>query len=212
MAPLRRFQLPGLELEATLLGQDPGTPGPDGARRCVYLVVPMWPYQTDVVGPAIALYLREELGLNVHEVVPAAVGIADYTAMLWLAFTDEPAPADELPRAGGHLLMASTYAWVIDRDLIFEPPDSETAPPRPDSRVGLTGPRNASPALLDQLRVGRGHPFRMLDGDGEVCYEGRLAGDPTSEDGFGPLDDLGEPDAGCTSIEYLQPDGEWEKL
>jgi len=95
----------------------------------------------------------------------------------------------------------ATYAWVIDEDCL----EGDV------SRVGVTGPRNAPDSPLAELAAGGGHPFRMLDDDGNVCYRGRLAGDPTSEDGFGPLDDLGEPDAGCTAIEYLEA-GQWVQL
>jgi hypothetical protein len=46
------------------------------------------------------------------------------------------------------------------------------------------------------------HRFRLLDGDGEVYYEG-LSDDCDSESAFAPLDDFGEGDAGCTEIQYL---------
>ena len=51
-------------------------------------------------------------------------------------------------------------------------------------------------------------PFRMLDDDGEVYYEG-LA---TPDTDFEPLDDFGMPDSGCTEIQYKNKDGEWETL
>lgn len=46
------------------------------------------------------------------------------------------------------------------------------------------------------------HRFRLLDGDGEVYYEG-LSDDCDSENAFAPLDDFGEGHAGCTEIQYL---------
>ena len=39
--------------------------------------------------------------------------------------------------------------------------------------------------------------FRMLDGDGEVYFEGR-SNDNDTEGLFAPLDDYGTPDSGCT--------------
>ena len=43
--------------------------------------------------------------------------------------------------------------------------------------------------------------------DGELIYEGRYFGDPDGEEAFGPLDDFGMPDSGCTTIEYLSEAG-----
>ena len=54
------------------------------------------------------------------------------------------------------------------------------------------------------------HRFRLLDGDSEVYYEG-LSDDCDSEDAFGPLDEFGEGNAGCTEIQYQQR-GHWEIL
>lgn len=47
------------------------------------------------------------------------------------------------------------------------------------------------------------HRFRLLDGDGEVYYEG-LSDDCDSENAFAPLDDFGGGCAGCTEIQYLR--------
>lgn len=52
--------------------------------------------------------------------------------------------------------------------------------------------------------------FRLLDGDGEIYYEG-LSDDCDSENAFAPMDDFGEGNAGCTEIQYLQGDV-WEIL
>jgi hypothetical protein len=54
------------------------------------------------------------------------------------------------------------------------------------------------------------HRFRLLDGDGEVYYEG-LSDDCDSENAFAPLDDFGEDNAGCTEIQYHQR-GIWVTL
>lgn len=97
------------------------------------------------------------------------------------------------------------YAWIITQDHI-----ADVLPDAP-SDVGVSGPRAATPTQLAALRLGVGHPFRMLDDDGEVYYEGLFLGNSDACAAFGPLDDFGTPNAGCTSIEYLR-DGRWEVL
>lgn len=51
--------------------------------------------------------------------------------------------------------------------------------------------------------------FRLLDGDGEVCYRGH-SDDQDSEASFAPLD-WAAAHAGCTDIQYRR-DGRWETL
>jgi hypothetical protein len=54
------------------------------------------------------------------------------------------------------------------------------------------------------------HRFRLLDGDGEIYYEG-LSDDCESQRAFAPLDDFGRGYAGCTEIHYF--DGQsWKQL
>jgi hypothetical protein len=89
------------------------------------------------------------------------------------------------------------YAWIIDRDLLED-----------GKRAGLTGPRSAKPELLRQLTNRQGIQFRMMDDDDVVYYEGRIVGDC---DGFEPLDDFGEGNAGCTGIDILE-NGNWKQL
>lgn len=48
--------------------------------------------------------------------------------------------------------------------------------------------------------------FRLYDGDGNICYEGRM--DKVS---FAPLDDFGMGYAGCTELRYFEK-GEWKTL
>jgi hypothetical protein len=102
------------------------------------------------------------------------------------------------------------YAWVIDTDHLADHGGE------PGTLAGnaatITGPRDAPEGLLAQLAAGGGHKFRLKDDDGELYYSGRLAGDRESEDGFGPLDDFGLPNAGCTEILYLTGEGKWETL
>ncbi len=54
------------------------------------------------------------------------------------------------------------------------------------------------------------HPFRLLDGDGRICYYGRSKS-CDDEAAFAPLD-FAKVDSGCTSVEYLDPFGEWTPL
>jgi hypothetical protein len=93
------------------------------------------------------------------------------------------------------------YAWTIDENLI-------------DGFMGrlYDGPALASPSAVEGLAHGIGEVFRLLDGDDEVYFVGRLAcQEGYEESGFEPLNDLG-PDYGCTSIEYRLPSGRWESL
>lgn len=100
------------------------------------------------------------------------------------------------------------YAWIITRDC-----DPDTSAPEGTNlnATGLTGPRRATDEQCAKLRAGEGVQFRMYDDDDVLMYEGRLLGDNTSEDGFGPLDDFGTPNAGATRIDYLCGDV-WETL
>jgi hypothetical protein len=82
--------------------------------------------------------------------------------------------------------MAAKYRWKITKDHIAEPEDRNEA--------GREGPRNFNPAISDN----RAH-FVMKDDDGVTYYEGEIYGD---YEGFEPLDDFGEPNAGCTMIFY----------
>lgn len=95
------------------------------------------------------------------------------------------------------------YAWIITRDRL--------TPSGKFCRKGTQGPSLATPADLAKLQAGEGRKFRMLDDDGEVYYEGRIIGDEGAETDFGPLDDFGTPDAGCTSIQY-RVKGQWVQL
>lgn len=96
------------------------------------------------------------------------------------------------------------YAWTIDREHISEP-----------TAVGTVGPRNAPDALTAKLAAGEGHRFKMFDDDGGLYYEGRcISEDPEfgGEEFFGPLNDFGMPNAGCTEIQYRSEKGDWETL
>lgn len=95
----------------------------------------------------------------------------------------------------------STYAWRIDKDYIPEDDCPEGYNP---NAPGVTGPRDAPANLLIDLDAGFGEKFRLYDDDGELYYAGRIVGD---YDGFEPLDDFGEPNAGAVDIRYRKGGG-----
>ena len=89
-------------------------------------------------------------------------------------------------------------AWIITVDLITDD----------QRRVGCQS-RDWDEVKATALgKVYTPHGFRMYDDDGNLYYEGRS----TVLDSFAPLDDLGTPDAGCTSIAYWRPGGGWVAL
>jgi hypothetical protein len=99
------------------------------------------------------------------------------------------------------------YAWIITKDHLFDGDTTDR------DEAGTTGPRDAPAGLLARLAAGEGREFRIYDDDEELYYAGRIltAGEPGSEDDFGPLDDWGTPNAGATEIRYLAG-GKWETL
>lgn len=120
---------------------------------------------------------------------------------------------------------AMSYAWIIDRDHLFEPKDVEWGG---ENEKGTTGPRSAPKEylrlLLDGVRPGAEVPsmdgggmvtvqeFKMFDDDGKLYYQGRYIG-PDDDDMFGPLDDFGKPNAGAVDIQYWDAfAGQWESL
>lgn len=84
--------------------------------------------------------------------------------------------------------------WTIMNDLIDE-----------GKKVG-TSSRNFNEAKAALLK----YRFRLMDGDGEVYYEG-LSDDCDSQRAFAPLDDFGQGYAGCTEIFYFI-DGVWRQI
>lgn len=103
-----------------------------------------------------------------------------------------------VPPQVGRYKMNTPYAFVITKDVLH------------DEDMTVMGPWNTTVRFPDVIRAGS--KFRMLDDDGIVYYEGFFLGDDKSEDAFGPLDDYGAPNAGCTEIQYLNNKGEWETL
>jgi hypothetical protein len=78
--------------------------------------------------------------------------------------------------------------WMIDKDC------AEVG-----GKLPVFGPRNISTETQEALKRGEGTPFRMYDDDNELYYEGFLFGNE-----FGPLDDYGTPNAGCTRIDVFE--------
>lgn len=64
--------------------------------------------------------------------------------------------------------------------------------------------------LKDEPRFQPRFQFRLYDDDGNLCFSG-ISTDRDSEEAFEPLD-FAEGAYGCTRIDYLQDDGEWETL
>ena len=100
---------------------------------------------------------------------------------------------------------SSAYGWIINKDHVA---DADAIAPSNSNAVGMMGPSNIGSDIQELLNAGEGKKFRMRDDDRELYYEGLYIGDD-SEDMFGPLDDFGQPNAGCTMIEYFE-NGAWK--
>src|SRR3954463_12887824 len=108
---------------------------------------------------------------------------------------------------------SASYGWIIDVDHLFEADvPSDVSASSYGSRVGTFGPFNCAPQLMAIFEAAdalssTGDPlrtvwrWRCLDDDGELYYEGRFIGDEIRM--FAPLEDFAQPDAGATTIEYL---------
>lgn len=98
------------------------------------------------------------------------------------------------------------YGWIIEwaNPEVFDD----------DLDVGVMG-GNMTRSVQKSLKNGSGIQFQMRDDDGIEYYRGRLYIETDSvwaDYLFSPLDNYGMPNAGCTSIEYLDTDGTWEVL
>lgn len=109
-----------------------------------------------------------------------------------------------LVRRGERLVAArcAGYAWIITRDCFA---DASAAPGTNANAKGVVGPSFGLPLTAAEIRK---HPkaerFRMLGDDGEVAYYGFFVDEHGSaECCFGPLDDFGTPNFGCTTIQYF---------
>ncbi len=84
--------------------------------------------------------------------------------------------------------------WIITTDLLEDGKQCGVSSAKYDVRNEIT------------LR----YRFRLLDGDGQIYYEG-VSDDNASQNAFCPLDDFGASHAGCSEIQYLH-DGVWRRL
>ena len=94
-------------------------------------------------------------------------------------------------------------AWAITKDHIAVP---GAKPGTNHNAAGMTGPRNNTRTAGQIASHPAAKPFRMFGDDGDLYYEGFLVGDE-----FGPLDDFGEPNAGCTRI-HIKENGLWSEV
>ncbi|MCH9837498.1 hypothetical protein K0U83_17675 [bacterium] len=94
------------------------------------------------------------------------------------------------------------YCWAITRDLLD------------GTEKGVRGPGGCHMTVEEIKDHPNTEHFRMKDGDGEVYYEGYIV--QLNEEGryaveLAPLDDFGQPNAGCASIEY-RIGGQWVEV
>jgi hypothetical protein len=112
--------------------------------------------------------------------------------------------------ADGDFSKCRRYIWVITKDHLAEPGSAKGTNTNAE---GITGPNLGLPCFTAEEVVK--HPdakqFRMLDDDGEVYYSGVLLDPYNITSGFEPKDHYGEPNAGCTDIQYREG-GEWKSL
>lgn len=96
--------------------------------------------------------------------------------------------------------------WIITKDLIPEKgPHGELK-----TRVGVCSMDFTIARMKEMQRKKKWFQFRLKDGDDNIYYEG-FSDSNDDESAFGPLDDFGYPDAGCSTIEYKEH-GRWEPL
>jgi hypothetical protein len=91
-----------------------------------------------------------------------------------------------------------SYAWIITADHITEPDDETYA-------VGVIGPHDAPDELVEAVKKGKGHVFRLYDDDQILYYTGRLItadGEMDEEECYAPLGDFGMGYAGCVIVKW----------
>ena len=107
------------------------------------------------------------------------------------------------------LVQCRGYAWLITKDFM---PQEGAKEGTTGNAVGLIGPSFGLPLTAEEIKK---HPkaqkFRMLDDDKEVYYEGVFVDCNDRYTGFEPKDDFGEPNAGCTEIQFREG-GAWKTL
>jgi hypothetical protein len=106
-------------------------------------------------------------------------------------------------------------AFIITKDHIADP--DQPAGTNLNA-AGVVGPSAASDADVARLKAGEGIPFRLLDDDGNVYYEGRRLeesdADPfyDGEPELAPLDCFGTPNAGAVSQQERNAAGRRESI
>jgi hypothetical protein len=95
------------------------------------------------------------------------------------------------------------YAWTITKDHIADFSKPRGTNSNAEGMVVNVG--NAKFTHNEILSMTDKEYFQMTDDDDELYYEGYIIGD---YDGFEPLDDFGQPNAGATTIKYLNNSGE----
>lgn len=97
--------------------------------------------------------------------------------------------------------------WIIVEDYTGDP-DCQIP-----ERVSIIGPESCEASGPELMTSKDCRLFRMLDDDGYVYYKGwcYLPHGLTNA-AFNPLDNYGCPNAGATTIQYLNEKNEWETL
>lgn len=111
-------------------------------------------------------------------------------------------------------------AWIITKDHIADPEDVKKYPEGGSNfhAVNMVGPREASEKDVERLKAGEGIEFRLLDDDGELYYEGRRLEESDADKYYdyytelAPLDNFGAPNAGCTTQQEKNKEGQWESI
>lgn len=100
--------------------------------------------------------------------------------------------------------MSSTYAWVItenNTELYNEE----------NSIVGIRGPSSCHLTKDEIVNHSEAKKFRLVDDDDIVYCGGYFVDLAGNASGFEPKDNFGEPELGCTTIQYYE-DGVWKSL
>ena len=97
----------------------------------------------------------------------------------------------------GTYLPPNTYHWMIDRAY------GACA----DEKLPIHGPSDCD---INEAFGPTAERFIIKDDDGNIYYGGLIQG--SDYQGFEPLDDYGQPNAGATEIHYINADGSWEQL
>lgn len=120
------------------------------------------------------------------------------------------------------------YAWYIHTDVVTAPSAaSAVGMVSVNGLLNFPNPAGGDADRLRRCREGTGIEFKMVDGDGDAYYFGRLLAESEAGEGrwtltplnamdeevaFSPLDEFGMPDSGCTDIFFKTDAGEWEPL